>query len=98
TSRPTPTNSSSFGASTSSSAAPKLRLGHEGLRTARAKFASTRAPPRVFTVESDLAERWQPDDLTYVFYLRNGVNWHNASASRRRSTSTPRRRCTARWG
>jgi len=39
----------------------------------------------------------QPDDLTYVFYLRNGVNWHNASASTRRSTSPPRRRCTATW-
>jgi len=36
-------------------------------------------PPGVFTVESDLAERWaQLDDLTYVFYLRKGVRWHNA--------------------
>ena len=34
--------------------------------------------PGTFTVEPDLAERWeQPDDLTYVFYLRKGVRWHN---------------------
>jgi ABC-type transport system substrate-binding protein len=31
-------------------------------------------PPGVFTVEPDLAERWeQPDDTTYVFSLRKGV-------------------------
>ena len=36
-------------------------------------------PPGVFTVEPDLAERWeQPDDTTYVFYLRKGVRWQNA--------------------
>ncbi len=34
--------------------------------------------PGVFTVEPDLAERWeQPDDTTYVFFLRKGVRWHN---------------------
>jgi len=31
-----------------------------------------------FTVEPDLAERWEaPDDTTYVFHLRQGVKWHN---------------------
>ncbi len=36
-------------------------------------------PLGVYTVEPDLAERWEhPDDLTYVFYLRKGVRWHNA--------------------
>jgi peptide/nickel transport system substrate-binding protein len=35
-------------------------------------------PPGVFTIEPDLAERWEePDDLTMVFYLRRGVRWHN---------------------
>src|SRR5499426_1191237 len=35
-------------------------------------------PPGTFTVEPDLAERWEaPDDTTYVFYLRKGVKWHN---------------------
>jgi peptide/nickel transport system substrate-binding protein len=34
--------------------------------------------PGVFTVESDLAERWEePDETTYVFHLRKGVRWHN---------------------
>src|SRR5499426_1781330 len=34
-------------------------------------------PPGVFTVEPDLAERWDaPDELTYVFHLRKGVRWH----------------------
>src|SRR5262249_39258470 len=34
--------------------------------------------PGTFIVEPDLAERWeQPDDTTYVFYLRKGVKWHN---------------------
>src|SRR5438874_9636050 len=34
--------------------------------------------PGVFTVEPDLAERWEElDDTTYVFHLRKGVNWHN---------------------
>lgn len=34
-------------------------------------------PPGVFTVEPDLAERWdEPDETTYVFYLRKGVRWH----------------------
>jgi peptide/nickel transport system substrate-binding protein len=33
--------------------------------------------PGNFTVEPDLAERWEtPDDATYVFYLRRGVRWH----------------------
>ncbi len=37
-------------------------------------------PPGVFTVEPDLAERWEePDELTYVFHLRRGVRWHNMS-------------------
>ena len=35
-------------------------------------------PPGVFTVEPDLAERWEePDDTTMVFHLRRGVRWHN---------------------
>ena len=35
-------------------------------------------PPGTFTVEPDLAERWEePDDTTVVFYLRRGVRWHN---------------------
>jgi len=34
--------------------------------------------PGTFTVEPHLAERWEaPDDLTYVFHLRRGVQWHN---------------------
>src|SRR5215468_4725068 len=34
--------------------------------------------PGRFTVEPHLAERWEePDDLTYVFHLRQGVKWHN---------------------
>ena len=34
--------------------------------------------PGTFAVEPDLAERWEePDDTTYVFYLRKGVRWHN---------------------
>jgi peptide/nickel transport system substrate-binding protein len=34
--------------------------------------------PGSFIVEPHLAERWeQPDDTTYVFYLRKGVKWHN---------------------
>jgi peptide/nickel transport system substrate-binding protein len=34
--------------------------------------------PGTFTVEPDLAERWEePDDTTYVFHLRRGVRWHN---------------------
>ncbi len=34
--------------------------------------------PGVFTVEPDLAERWEElDDTTYVFHLRKGVKWHN---------------------
>src|SRR5215510_14917977 len=35
-------------------------------------------PPGTFTVEPDLAERWEePDDTTVVFYLKKGVRWHN---------------------
>src|SRR5215472_11017694 len=35
-------------------------------------------PPGTFIVEPDLAERWEsPDDTTYIFYLRQGVTWHN---------------------
>jgi peptide/nickel transport system substrate-binding protein len=35
-------------------------------------------PPGAFIVEPDLAERWEElDDTTYVFYLRQGVKWHN---------------------
>src|SRR5499427_2083572 len=35
-------------------------------------------PPGTFMVEPDLAERWEaPDDTTYIFYLRQGVKWHN---------------------
>ncbi len=34
--------------------------------------------PGTFTVEPDLAERWEAlDDTTYVFHLRKGVKWHN---------------------
>jgi peptide/nickel transport system substrate-binding protein len=34
--------------------------------------------PGTFTVEPDLAERWEsPDDTTYIFHLRPGVRWHN---------------------
>ncbi len=34
--------------------------------------------PGVFTVEPDLAERWEtPDDTTYIFHLRQGVKWQN---------------------
>jgi peptide/nickel transport system substrate-binding protein len=34
--------------------------------------------PGTFTVEPDLAERWEAlDDTTYVFYLRKGVTWHH---------------------
>jgi peptide/nickel transport system substrate-binding protein len=34
--------------------------------------------PGTFTVEPDLAERWEePDDTTLVFHLRRGVRWHN---------------------
>src|SRR5207248_2072820 len=35
-------------------------------------------PSGTFIVEPDLAERWEaPDDTTYIFYLRQGVKWHN---------------------
>ena len=34
--------------------------------------------PGTFTVEPHLAERWEtPDDMTYIFHLRQGVKWHN---------------------
>jgi peptide/nickel transport system substrate-binding protein len=34
--------------------------------------------PGTFTVEPDLAERWEsPDDTTYIFHLHPGVRWHN---------------------
>ena len=34
--------------------------------------------PGTFTVEPDLAERWEePDDTTVVFHLRKGVRWPN---------------------
>jgi peptide/nickel transport system substrate-binding protein len=34
--------------------------------------------PGRFTVEPDLAERWEAlDDTTYIFHLRQGVKWHN---------------------
>src|SRR5262249_18562193 len=34
--------------------------------------------PGTFSVEPDLAERWEElDDTTYVFHLRQGVKWHN---------------------
>lgn len=34
--------------------------------------------PGTFSVEPDLAERWeQVDEVTYVFRLRQGVKWHN---------------------
>src|SRR5262245_6174004 len=35
-------------------------------------------PPGTFIVEPHLAERWeQPDDMTYVFHLRQAITWHN---------------------
>ncbi len=35
-------------------------------------------PPGIFTVEPDLAERWEePDATTVVFHLRKGVRWQN---------------------
>src|SRR5213594_597345 len=35
-------------------------------------------PPGSFTVEPDLAERWEePDDTTMDFHLRRGVRWQN---------------------
>jgi len=35
-------------------------------------------PPGTFSIEPDLAERWEAlDDTTYVFHLRQGVRWHN---------------------
>jgi peptide/nickel transport system substrate-binding protein len=35
-------------------------------------------PPGIYTIEPDLAERWEErDELTHVFYLRRGVRWHN---------------------
>ena len=34
--------------------------------------------PGTFTVEPDLAERWEElDGTTYIFHLRRGVRWHN---------------------
>jgi peptide/nickel transport system substrate-binding protein len=34
--------------------------------------------PGTFTIEPDLAERWEePDDTTVVFHLRRGVRWQN---------------------
>jgi peptide/nickel transport system substrate-binding protein len=34
--------------------------------------------PGTFSVEPDVAERWeQPDETAYVFHLRQGVKWHN---------------------
>jgi peptide/nickel transport system substrate-binding protein len=34
-------------------------------------------PPGVFQIEGDLAESWtQPNEMTYVFKLRQGVRWH----------------------
>src|SRR5919109_2347199 len=34
--------------------------------------------PGTYIVEPDLVERWEaPDDTTYIFYLRQGVHWHN---------------------
>ena len=35
-------------------------------------------PPGTFLIEPDLAEGWEaPDDTTYVFHLRHGVQWQN---------------------
>src|SRR5262247_2652292 len=35
-------------------------------------------PPGTFIVDPHLAARWeQPDDTTYLFYLRQGIKWHN---------------------
>jgi peptide/nickel transport system substrate-binding protein len=36
--------------------------------------------PGTFQIEPDLAESWtRPNDVTYVFKLREGVRWHNKS-------------------
>src|SRR5215468_1450116 len=36
----------------------------------------TGVAPGTFAIEPDLAERWEePDDTSYVFYLRRGVRW-----------------------
>jgi peptide/nickel transport system substrate-binding protein len=37
----------------------------------------TGVTPGTFTVEPDLAERWEELDDTVVFHLRRGVRWHN---------------------
>jgi peptide/nickel transport system substrate-binding protein len=35
-------------------------------------------PPGTYMVEPHLAESWEePDDLTYVFHVRRGIQWHN---------------------
>ena len=41
-------------------------------------------PPGTFLIEPDLAERWEaPDDTTYVFHLRNGVQLAEQAARQR---------------
>jgi peptide/nickel transport system substrate-binding protein len=55
---------------------------HTTLSFVYSKLARHRVGPGVttgtFAVEPDLAERWEePDETTYVFYLRKGVRWHN---------------------
>jgi peptide/nickel transport system substrate-binding protein len=48
-----------------------------GSRLVRHKVGAD-VPPGTFSVEPDVAERWEElDDTTYVFHLRQGVKWHN---------------------
>jgi peptide/nickel transport system substrate-binding protein len=55
---------------------------HTALSMVYSKLLRHKAGPEIqpgtFIVEPDLAERWEtPDDLTYIFHLRQGVKWHN---------------------
>ena len=55
---------------------------HTTLSFVYSKLVRHKVGPEVrtgtFTVEPDLAERWEAlDDTTYVFHLRQGVKWHN---------------------
>ena len=48
--------------------------------------------PGTYIVEPDLAERWEsPDDTTYIFYLRQGVHWHNKPPVNGREKASGRR-------
>lgn len=47
-------------------------------RLVRAKV-DRNSDPNVLVLVPDIAERWEqsPDGMTYTFYLRKGVKWHN---------------------